>query len=162
MSDDPAVDLIAAYVQDTEWMGHDERAETILDALPALLREDSPAGDALRERLGLRWYINGDDGRGSRANGSRCHDACATGWDRWATSGASTSQTWSATASTGSWTGWRRGTRTGRGSRTGATWGTSRVVVGLPVIRWAATARPAGSRRRARRKDTNPLPGLGV
>lgn len=35
--------------------GSIEDATNILDALPDLLREDSEAGEALRERLGLEW-----------------------------------------------------------------------------------------------------------
>lgn len=38
-------------------------AESVLDALPALLRADGPAGDALRARLGLFPLVNSKTGR---------------------------------------------------------------------------------------------------
>lgn len=60
MSDaDAAVEALARIIMGagTPCEGSISDAESILDALPALLRADGPAGDALRARLGFQRTV---------------------------------------------------------------------------------------------------------
>ncbi len=57
LTGDAAVEWLAGKLNtDGSALGE---AEEILDALPALLREDGPAGDALRARLGFKVVVTG-------------------------------------------------------------------------------------------------------
>ena len=64
-------DLIMRVLRDPDWPECVEAAAAILDALPDLLRADTPAGDALRVRLGKCPTDCDPD----------CEDACHEGHD---------------------------------------------------------------------------------
>ncbi len=57
MTTDKAVEVLGRIIMGggEPCEGSVDDAEKILDALPDLLRADTPAGDDLRMRLGLRW-----------------------------------------------------------------------------------------------------------
>jgi hypothetical protein len=51
---DPLIDALVTRSDRVGWLTPEQRVANVVDALPTLLLEESPAGDRLRTRLGLR------------------------------------------------------------------------------------------------------------